>query len=139
MTTTLLRLIASLAAGILFGLGLSVSGLTNPDKVQQFLTLSENWSPALLFTMGAAIIVTYAGFRLVMHRGPIFEEDLHLPVSTQIDRRLMIGAGIFGAGWGLAGFCPGPAVTGLGSGMLEPFIFVIAMIIGGQLQRTFAK
>jgi uncharacterized membrane protein YedE/YeeE len=139
MTTTLLRLIASLAAGILFGLGLSVSGLTNPDKVQQFLTLSENWSPALLFTMGAAIIVTYAGFRLVMHRGPIFEEDLHLPVSTQVDRRLMIGAGIFGAGWGLAGFCPGPAVTGLGSGMLEPFIFVIAMIIGGQLQRTFAK
>ena len=138
MAKTFVRSVVSLFVGTLFGLGLSVSGLANPDKVQQFLTISENWSPALLFTMGAAIIVTYAGFQLVLARGPIFDEKLHLPERTEVDRNLLLGAGIFGAGWGMAGFCPGPAVTGLSTGMMEPAVFVIAMIVGGQLQQKLA-
>jgi uncharacterized membrane protein YedE/YeeE len=135
MSTDIQKSLASLLAGIIFGLGLAVSGLANPDKVLQFLTLSENWSPALLFTMGAGILVTFVGFKWVLHRGPIFEAEAQLPTKTRLDRRLLIGSAIFGVGWGLAGFCPGPAIAGLSTFMIEPFIFVAAMIVGSQLQR----
>ncbi len=130
------RVISALVAGILFGLGLAVSGLANPDKVLQFLTIGPNWSPALLFAMAAGVAVTFIGYRWVLHRGPILDESLHLPTRTDLDRRLLMGAAIFGAGWGLAGFCPGPAITSLATGLTEPFAFVAAMIVGAQLQRV---
>lgn len=130
------RVTASLIAGLIFGLGLSISGLANPDKVLQFLTLNANWSPALLFTMGAGIAVTFVGYRLVTRRSPLLASEFHLPSKTSIDKTLLIGAGIFGLGWGLAGFCPGPALVGLTSGMPEPFIFVAAMLAGAQLHRV---
>ena len=130
------KLISALIAGLLFGLGLAVSGLANPDKVLQFLVIGPNWSPALLFAMAAGVAVTFAGYKWVLHRGPVLEEQLHLPTKTDLDKKLLSGAAIFGAGWGLAGFCPGPAIVGLSTGMPEPFAFVAAMIVGAQLQRV---
>ena len=135
MNNTTKRVIASLIAGTIFGLGLAVSGLANPDKVLQFLTISENWSPALLFTMAAGVAVTFVGFRWVLRRGPVFADEMQLPTNTQLDRRLLAGSAIFGIGWGFAGFCPGPAIAALSSGMAEPFVFVAAMLLGSQIQR----
>jgi uncharacterized membrane protein YedE/YeeE len=133
----LIRPIAALVCGLLFGAGLAVSGLANPDKVLQFLTLNADWSPALLFTMGAGIAVTFFGYKFVLHRGPLLD-TLHLPTSQMIDRKLLAGAVIFGTGWGLAGFCPGPAITTLASGNLEPLVFIVAMIAGSALQGRAA-
>lgn len=139
MTSDIKRAVAAFACGLIFATGLAISGLANPDKVLQFLTLNANWSPALLFTMAAGILVTFAGYRWVLQRGPIFSDTLHLPTRTDVDRRLLIGAGIFGVGWGLAGFCPGPALTALSSMHVEPFIFVAAMIAGSLVEAQVAK
>ena len=139
MTHSLFRPLAALICGFVFAFGLAISGLANPDKVLRFLTLSENWSPALLFTMGAGIAVTFFGYRRVLNRGALFSESLHLPTKTDLDRRLLLGAGIFGLGWGMAGFCPGPALTALSTGFAEPLIFVVAMIAGSLLQGQLAK
>ena len=135
MSTVLKRTFAGLLTGAIFGLGLAVSGLSDPDNVLQFLTISSNWSPALLFTMGAGVLVTFIGFRWVLQRGPVFEDQLHIPTKNKLDRRLLIGAAIFGVGWGLAGFCPGPALTSLSTGLAEPFIFIASMIVGSQVQK----
>lgn len=132
------RLFTGLFTGTLFGIGLAISGMANPDNVLQFLTLSANWSPALLFVMGAAVAVTLLGYKWVLKRGPLFEPQLHLPTNTTIDKQLLLGAAIFGAGWGFAGFCPGPAITALSSGMVEPLLFVIAMLAGSQLQKLLS-
>ena len=139
MNSNMKKTFAALLCGIVFGLGLAVSGLANPDKVLQFLTLSSNWSPALLFTMAAGILVSFAGFKWVLQRGPVLENELQLPTNNKLDRRLIAGAIIFGAGWGLAGFCPGPAIVGLSTGMTEPFIFVAALIVGSQIQRLVSS
>jgi len=136
MSESLKKIFAALLSGTIFGLGIAVSGLANPDKVLQFLTLSSAWSPALLFTMAAGILVTLIGYKWVLHRGPVLEQELQLPTNTTLDRKLLVGAAIFGIGWGLAGFCPGPAIVGLSSGMTEPFAFVAAAIIGSQIQRV---
>ena len=131
-----MKVLAGLLTGTIFGVGLAVSGLADPDNVLQFLTLSGNWSPALLFVMASGITVTFAGYKWILKRGPVLEEKLHLPTKTDLDGRLVAGAVIFGIGWGLAGLCPGPAIVGLSSGLAEPFIFVAAMIAGSQLQRV---
>lgn len=138
MTVNVKTTLAALASGMLFGLGLAVSGLTDPDKVLQFLTLSANWSPVLLFTMGAGVAVSLLGYRWVLQRGPVFGDKLHLPTRVKLDRRLLTGAALFGAGWGLAGFCPGPAIVGLSTGMIEPSIFMLALIAGAVLQGLVA-
>lgn len=120
-----------LTAGILFGLGLSLSQMINPTVVIGFLDITGSWNPALMFVMVGALLVTTIGFRLVLKRGkPIFDSQFHLPVKKHIDKPLVIGAVIFGVGWGLAGYCPGPAVAGLALGQLETLYFVIAMIVG---------
>lgn len=139
MSVQLAKIAAGLLAGVVFGLGLSVAGLANHDKVLQFLTLNSNWSPALLFAMAAGIAVTFVGYKIVLRRGPVFDDTLHMPTKTQLDPRLLIGAVIFGIGWGTAGFCPGPAIVGLSSGLPEPLIFIAAMIVGSQLQRLTVK
>jgi uncharacterized membrane protein YedE/YeeE len=133
------KTLVALISGLVFGLGLAVSGLSDPDNVLQFLTLSSDWSPALLFVMGAGILVSFIGYKWVLHRGPILDANLQLPTNTKLDRRLLTGAAIFGVGWGLAGFCPGPAIVGLSSGMAEPFIFVAALIGGSQIQRLVSS
>lgn len=139
MTNDIKRSAAAFACGLVFATGLAVSGLADPDKVLQFLTLNANWSPALLFTMFAGILVTFAGYRWVLQRGPVFSDTLHLPTRTDIDRPLLVGAGIFGVGWGLAGFCPGPALTALSSMHVEPVVFVAAMIAGSLIEARVTR
>lgn len=118
-------------AGLLFGLGLILSGMTNPAKVLGFLDIFGNWDPSLAFVMGGAILVGLFAFGLAKKRTTSFlGSALHLPKSTDIDKRLIIGSLMFGAGWGLAGFCPGPALVSMAAGHEKAFIFVAAMLVG---------
>lgn len=129
------RAMAALLCGLLFGLGLALSQMTNPDKVLSFLRLLPGWDASLLLVMAAAVTVTFAGYRAVVNRKPLLAEAHALPGNTQIDRRLLGGAAIFGVGWGLAGFCPGPAIAAITGGSLEPLVFLAAMVGGSQLAR----
>lgn len=132
------RAVSGLALGTLFGLGLAVSQMANPEKVLAFLNIAADWDPSLLLVMAAATGVALIGFRWATRRPPLFEARHYLPTSTDIDTRLVGGAMLFGLGWGLAGYCPGPAITGLGSGSPEPWIFVASMLAGSQLSRLIA-
>lgn len=123
--------IAAFAVGLLFGLGLIVAGMTDPSKVLGFLDLSGAWDPSLAFVMGGAILVGLGAFALAGRRTRSFLGGaMQLPSSTAIDRRLVIGSLLFGAGWGLAGFCPGPAIVSLGAGQSKAALFVLAMVAG---------
>ncbi|QOL48711.1 YeeE/YedE family protein [Massilia litorea] len=129
-----MQLVFVFAIGLLFGIGLIVSGMTDPGKVLGFLDLAGNWDPSLLFVMGGATLVAAIGFALARRRGRTLSgAPIRLPTSTAIDRRLVIGSLVFGAGWGLAGFCPGPALASLGTGRGEPLLFVLAMVAGMAL------
>jgi uncharacterized membrane protein YedE/YeeE len=117
--------------GLLFGLGLLLSGMTDPGKVLGFLDLFGQWDPSLAFVMGGAILVGFFAFALAKTRTTNFLGGaLSLPTSNVIDKRLVIGGLLFGAGWGLAGFCPGPALVSLAAGQEKALIFVAAMVIG---------
>lgn len=125
------RLLSSLLAGLVFGLGLVISGMINPAKVQNFLDVAGAWDPSLAFVMGAALIVTAIGYRLVLRMDhPLFGTAFQVPALTAIDARLLGGAAMFGAGWGLAGFCPGPAITAATLMRGEVFVFLAAMLAG---------
>jgi len=118
-------------AGLLFGLGLILSGMTNPAKVLGFLDLFGQWDPSLAFVMGGAIAVGFFAFALAKKRTTnFFGGALHLPTSQDINKRLVIGSLLFGAGWGLAGFCPGPVLVSMAAGHEKAIVFVAAMIIG---------
>ena len=125
--------------GVLFGFGLLISGMSNPQKILNFLDITGNWDPSLLFVMGGAVIVGLAGFYVVSQRSEaFFGGALHIPTRRDITKPLLIGSFIFGAGWGIAGFCPGPALVSLGSGQLKALVFVIAMLIGMTIcERLF--
>ena len=128
--------LVSLVAGVVFGLGLAVAEMTNPLKVLDFLDLAGNWDPSLAFVMGGAVLVTLGAFRFVLRRPvPLYGDRFHLPTLTQLDRKLLGGAALFGIGWGLAGYCPGPALATILSGNAETWLFVPAMLVGGALQR----
>ncbi len=117
--------------GVLFGLGLMVSGMTNPAKILAFLDLAGPWDPSLIFVMGGAVLVGLIAFYLAKKRTQsFFGGAMHIPTRRDIDRPLIIGSALFGAGWGLAGFCPGPALVSLGTGELKAAVFVIAMLAG---------
>lgn len=117
--------------GLLFGFGLILSGMSNPQKVLNFLDITGLWDPSLMFVMGGAVIVGLAGFYLVTKRSEaFFSGALHLPKRKDITRPLVLGSLIFGVGWGIAGFCPGPAIVTLGSGHLKALVFVIFMLLG---------
>ena len=121
----------TLISGLLFGFGLLLSGMADPAKVQNFLDLFGTWDPSLAFVMGGAITVTMPGFWLVIRRNkPFFNEVFHLPSRTDLDARLITGAAIFGVGWGLGGFCPGPAITALPLAAEGTLIFVATMLTG---------
>ena len=121
--------------GLLFGLGLLLSGLTDPGKVIGFLALAGAWDPSLAFVMGGAIAVGFFAFGLARKRTvSLLGGALHLPKASQIDRRLVIGSLVFGAGWGLAGFCPGPGVVSMAAGQPKALSFVLAMLAGMALQ-----
>lgn len=117
--------------GLLFGLALIVSGMGNPGKVLGFLDLAGNWDPSLAFVMGGAILVGVVAFQVARKRTQTFLGGaLKLPTSKDIDKRLVVGSLTFGVGWGLAGYCPGPALVSLGSGQPKALIFVVAMVAG---------
>jgi hypothetical protein len=131
------------AIGLIFGLGLILSGMSNPAKVLNFLDVgglpAGTWDASLMFVMMGAIAVALVGFRLVLRRAqPFFAERFHLPTATDLDVRIIAGPAIFGIGWGLAGFCPGPALTALGFGSPSAFVFVAAMFAGMVLARWSA-
>jgi uncharacterized membrane protein YedE/YeeE len=123
--------LASLLGGLVFGLGLIVSGMANPAKVLGFLDLGGLWDPSLAFVMGGAIAVGAFAFALARKRTRTFlGTPMRLPTANQIDRRLVLGSTVFGIGWGIAGFCPGPAIVALGMGEAKAAIFVAAMLAG---------
>ncbi len=125
------RTFVALLAGTLFGLGLAVSGMMNPAKVVGFLDVAGEWDPTLAFVMGGALLVTIPAFRLILGRPrPILADGFALPTKSALDGRLLGGAALFGVGWGLSGFCPGPAVAALVTGLTPVFAFVAAMVAG---------
>lgn len=126
-----MRLVVALASGVMFALGLIVSEMVNPAKVLAFLDFSGRWDPTLVLVFLGGLAVAVPGMQWVLRQGrPVLAEKFSLPESSEIDWQLVAGAALFGAGWGLAGFCPGPAVTALGSGVPMVFVFVLAMIAG---------
>ena len=131
MSSSTKELLASLAAGIVFGLGLVVSQMVNPAKIVGFLDVTGKWDPTLLFVMGGALAVTIPGFRWILRRPhPLFAGGFSLPTRTDLDPRLVAGAALFGVGWGLAGLCPGPAVTALVTLALPFAVFFVTMLAG---------
>jgi len=123
--------------GVLFGLGLIISGMTNPAKILAFLDIAGAWDPSLIFVMGGAVLVGLIAFYLAKNRTQSFLGGaMHIPTRRDIDRPLIIASALFGVGWGLAGFCPGPALVSLGSGELKALVFVVAML-GGMLLFDF--
>jgi uncharacterized membrane protein YedE/YeeE len=127
----IVNILMALIVGLLFGIGLIVSGMTNPAKVTGFLDLAGRWDPSLAFVMGGAIAVGLVAFRLAGKRSKsLLDLPMRLPTASLIDRRLLIGSLAFGVGWGLAGYCPGPALASLASGGAKPLIFTAAMLAG---------
>ncbi len=127
-------------AGLLFGLGLAVSQMINPNKVIGFLNVAGDWDPSLALVLFAAVSVNFIGFRWTKRRTrPLFADVFHLPTRADLDSRLIAGAAVFGVGWGLGGYCPGPALAALSIGSWEPVIFVGAMLIGSLLARLYEK
>lgn len=123
--------IIALLAGLIFGFGLIVSGMVNPNKVQDFLDMSGSWDPSLLFVMGGAIAVGLLAFTLAKRRNETFlGAPINMPTSRVIDKRLVLGSLAFGIGWGLAGICPGPGLVLVGSGNAQGMVFVAAMLVG---------
>lgn len=138
-----MAILIQFAIGLIFGVGLILSGMSNPAKVLNFLDVggiaAGTWDASLMFVMAGAIAVTFVGFSRVLKQArPFFADRFHVPTRRDIDPRIIIGPAIFGVGWGLAGFCPGPALTALGFGSTSAFIFVAAMCAGMVLARWSA-
>lgn len=128
--------LAALTAGIVFGAGLALADMTNPAKVQNFLDLFGDWDPSLAFVMGGALATTALGYPWVRRRGtPWLAADFALPTRRDVDAPLVIGAILFGVGWGLGGLCPGPALAGLFQGVAEIHLLVVSMLAGAGVYR----
>lgn len=126
------RILSALAAGVIFGLGIAISGMGNPAKVLNFFDLLGTWDPSLAFVMGGALITAAIGYRIIFGRrqAPIFDTKFHLPTSNAIDAKLIGGSALFGIGWGIAGFCPGGAIPALGFAPWPTALFLISMGAG---------
>lgn len=130
------RGLAALGAGTVFGIGLALAQMTDPRKVQNFLDPAGSWDPSLLFVLGGAVVFAAAVFRVLLQRqAPLLDTRMHLPAATAVDRDLLLGSALFGVGWGLAGYCPGPAIASLGLGNSEAWWLVPALLAGAALQR----
>lgn len=126
-----MRLFSAGIAGLIFGIGLVLSGMTNPAKVLGFLDLAGQWDPSLAFVMAGAVVVGFLAFRRAgRHKTSWLGEPVSLPSATRIDRRLILGSLVFGIGWGLAGYCPGPAIASLLTGGRKAVTFIVAMLVG---------
>lgn len=131
-----MKLIILYLIGVIFGVGISISGMANPAKVLNFFDVAGTWDPSLIFVMGGALVTTFIGYKLVFGRtAPLFEQRFSVPTSRSIDLKLVGGSAVFGIGWGIAGFCPGGALPALGTGRWEVFAFVAAVIAGIYLSK----
>jgi uncharacterized membrane protein YedE/YeeE len=131
-----MQILVAYIIGLLFGIGIAVSGMANPAKVLNFFDIAGSWDPSLAFVMGGALLVTLLGYRLVLRRrSPLLDDRFHLPSTSGIDGRLISGSVLFGIGWGITGFCPGGAIPALGSGRHEVMVFMAGMIAGAVATR----
>lgn len=132
-----MRLVICYLIGLIFGIGISVSGMANPAKVVNFFDIAGTWDPSLAFVMGGALIVTFIGYRFLLKRpAPIMSAAFHLPQRRALDLPLLGGSAVFGIGWGIAGFCPGGALPALGTGRVEVVVFVAALVSGIYAARA---
>ncbi|HEY9649524.1 MAG TPA: DUF6691 family protein [Coleofasciculaceae cyanobacterium] len=129
----------ALFAGLLFGLGLGLSQMIDRDRVLGFLDVTGIWDPTLLLVLGGAVTVTVIAFRFVLRRSqPILAQKFHLPIKKDIDKPLIIGAALFGVGWGIAGYCPGPGITALALGIWNPLLFMVAFVVGSLAYKWYS-
>ena len=127
----MIKLISAYVIGLIFGIGIMISGMANPAKVLNFFDVAGAWDPSLAFVMGGALLVTALGYRFVLQRpAPSLDEVFHMPTKADIDLPLVAGSATFGVGWGIAGFCPGGAIPALGTGRVEVIIFMAALVAG---------
>ena len=133
----MMKLIVTLLIGMIFGLGIAISGMANPAKVLNFFDLAGTWDPSLIFVMGGALITTAIGYQIVFktRTSPLMDIAYMVPSSKDIDTRLVVGSATFGVGWGIAGFCPGGAIPAIGLGYSETFMFMFALIAGIFIAR----
>lgn len=139
-----MRLFVSYLIGLVFGVGISISGMANPAKVLNFFDVAGAWDPSLAFVMGGALIVSFVGYRVVLRRpAPLMASQFQLPTRRDLDLPLLGGSAVFGIGWGLSGFCPGGALPALGTGQAQVYIFAAALLGGiiaaKLLQTAFAN
>ena len=138
MTSRNSQIIVSAGAGLVFGFGLSLSGMLDPARVQSFLDIFGAWDPSLAFVLGGAVAVAFVGLRLGRRMPrPVLDTTFHFPASTRIDARLIVGSALFGLGWGLGGLCPGPAVASLSLGLWQTWLFALAMVAGMIVHDRF--
>lgn len=132
-----MKTVSAFIAGAVFSIGLTISGMSNPENVIGFLDIAGSWNPSLMLVLLSAVVVTGIGYRLAWKRTqPLFEESFSVPTSRVLDGRLMTGSAIFGIGWGLVGLCPGPALSVVATGNSSVYVFIAAMIGGMILQRN---
>ena len=135
----MLRIVTTYLIGLVFGLGIMISGMANPAKVLNFFDVAGTWDASLIFVMGGALVVTFIGYRLIFGKGPakpVMADTFHVPQNRVIDTRLLGGSAIFGVGWGIAGFCPGGALPAVGTLKPEVLIFTAALIAGIFLAKA---
>lgn len=132
--------VVAFAAGVVFAIGLGISGMTIPAKVIGFLDFFGSWDPSLMFVMGGAVVVYFIAFRVIRgYSAPVLGDRFHLPTRKEIDKRLLFGSALFGVGWGLAGYCPGPALTSLPTASTPIITFVASMLIGMFLFKQVVR
>lgn len=132
--------VAALGAGLIFGLGLSLSGMLDPARVRGFLDVTGAWDPSLMFVLGGAVSVSALGYQLSRRLPkPALASEFQIPKNRRIDAQLLVGSALFGIGWGLSGFCPGPAVAALSTGALPVAVFVATMLIGMTAHRLVTQ
>jgi len=135
-----MKAIIGFITGLVFSLGLTLSGMTDPARVVGFLDVAGDWDPTLIFVLGGAVITTFIGYRLVWRRGtPLLGERFQLPRRRDIDGRLLLGAALFGVGWGLSGYCPGPAIVSSSAMSLPLAGFLLAMLLGWWLATRLTR
>lgn len=131
------KILTALLAGIIFGVGLVLSQMVDPNKVINFLDVTGHWDPSLMFVLGGGVITVTIAYRFIFAQGkPLLDDDFHLPTMLKVDKKLLIGSVLFGSGWGLIGYCPGPVIASLGFRLDDPLIVVVSMLAGILLYRA---
>ena len=134
-----MSIVLGLICGLLFGLGLALSGMTDTSKVVGFLDVFGDWDFSLAFVMASGLLVTIPAYQLIKSKRPLFAKTFSLPTTTDLDKRLVSGSAIFGIGWGVYGYCPGPAVASIAYGQTEPLVFLVMMVLGMYLAELFMR